>query len=97
MVKILENLDFGPYFRKTSILINITVTSWYSSKFMKISIFVKIFENRDFGQNSTFSSNVLKNLDFSQNLQKSWFQAHLSKNFDFVQIYKNIDLGEKFR
>ena len=64
---------------------------------MKISIFVKIFENRDFVQNSTFSSNVLKNLDFSQNLQKSWFQAHLSKNFDFVQIYKNIDLGENFR
>ena len=47
----LKKILFGHTFRKMSILVKITVISQFSSKFMNISIFVKIFDNRDFGQN----------------------------------------------
>ena len=44
---------------------------------MKISIFVKIFDN----------------LDLYQNLQKSRFQLKFSKNLDFIKKFKTLNFG----
>ena len=53
LVKIIEIVDFGQNFQK----------DWLWSKFSKISILVKIWQNADFCQN-------IGNVDFSQKISK---------------------------
>ena len=69
---------------------NIIEKSWFYSKFLKISILLKILENLDFGQyfrNITILFKILENPDFSENFTQSRYWSKFSKNLDFGQDF----------
>ena len=93
--KFLTNGEFGRYFRKIPISVEIFETLRFWTKLLKISIWVKFCENVHFGRNvrkcrfwskfekSQFWSKFAKNVDFSRNLQKSRFWLKCVKNLAF--------------
>ena len=73
LVKIKEMVDFGQNFQK----------DWSWSKFSKISILVKIWQNADFCPN-------IGNVDFSQNIKRTLVKIY--KNIEFGQNVRKISI-----